>query len=64
MAKKRTYHDLINTDHTYERKWRCDECGKSLWHSYDGMIEVGDPICPHCDHEMKLLVEARITVRG
>ena len=34
--------------------WACPECGKTIVHTYDALVEVGSPICDSpCDTEME-----------
>jgi predicted RNA-binding Zn-ribbon protein involved in translation (DUF1610 family) len=36
------------------RRWRCPDCGRVLWCSYEQIVESGSPYCPACGREMEL----------
>ena len=35
--------------------WQCPECGYTVEHSYEALVDVGRPICSSCDREMELI---------
>ena len=37
------------------RQWYCPDCNRQVSCSYEHLAEVGTPICPNCDVEMRLL---------
>jgi hypothetical protein len=39
---------------TDSRRWRCPDCGRVLWCSYEQIVEAGSPYCPACGCEMQL----------
>ena len=34
---------------SYERTWKCPECGFSIGWSYDELAQRGQPVCQKCD---------------
>lgn len=36
--------------------WQCPKCGCTTQHSYDDLVEVGNPVCGDCDEEMERLI--------
>lgn len=55
------YHEAAvqNQDFTavteYDATWVCPECGRTVKHDYEGLADVGCPICTDCDCEMDRL---------
>ena len=37
------------------RKWECPDCGKTIDHSYEALVDVGTPICGDCDVDMEMV---------
>jgi hypothetical protein len=40
--------------------WICPECEHKIGHSYDALVDVGNPICAHCDVDMEFTGEVKI----
>ncbi len=54
-ADLRKQFGLETAEQKYSRTWKCPDCGRTADVSYENLAEVGTPICPDCDIEMKLL---------
>ena len=37
------------------RQWKCPDCGRTIDHSYEALVDVGIPICGDCDVDMEMI---------
>ncbi len=37
------------------RRWQCPSCNKTSDCSYEQIVEIGTPHCPHCEIEMTMV---------
>ncbi len=35
-------------------QWKCPDCGRTIECSYEQIVEIGTPHCPHCEIEMTM----------
>ena len=36
------------------RQWKCPDCSRTIECSYEQIVEIGTPHCPHCETEMTM----------
>ena len=46
---KQSLRDITNC---CSRRWQCPSCNKTIDCSYEQIVEIGTPHCPHCEIEM------------